>query len=65
MDDQEHGFWITRQAPAIHEKDFNQITIDIRVYAPHNTDRGKIVALLEEAVGQAGESVVWSWREVE
>lgn len=59
----QHGFRITRVSPGSDEWD--DIVVDITVYASHDTDRAKVVALLEEAVGQAGESVVWTWAEEE
>lgn len=63
---QRPGFKVTRHAPAFPGSGrTNEITVEIRVFAPYNTNRSTVVKILEEAVGQAGESVVWTWQEDE
>ena len=61
---QRPGFKVTRHAPAFPGSGrANEITVEIRVFAPYNTSRARVVALMEETVGQAGESAVWTWAE--
>lgn len=59
---QRPGFTIREQAPAFPgSRRGNEITVEVRVWAPHNTDRDVITEVWGNAVERAGIHIMQTW----